>query len=118
MAERQALTNELVERCRKAEAGARELEAMIGAEEADRHVVRRASAISRRPRPSVEVFDAAPAPIGAGGDPNSWEQGAGGRPPISDALDRADIPLAGKTVLEYGCGNAAVSCAFAERPGA
>ena len=25
------------------------------------------------------------------------------------------VPLAGKTVLEYGCGNAAVSCAFAER---
>ncbi len=27
----------------------------------------------------------------------------------------ATVPLAGKTVLEYGCGNAPVSCAFAER---
>ncbi len=116
VAQRQGLTNELVERCRKAEARARELEAMIGAEEADRHVVRRPADLAATPA-LVEVFDAAPAQIPAGEDPNSWEQRRRRAATVLVPWIEQSISLAGKTVLEYGCGNAAVSCAVAEKAG-
>jgi 2-polyprenyl-3-methyl-5-hydroxy-6-metoxy-1,4-benzoquinol methylase len=49
------------------------------------------------------------------GDPNSWEQRRRRAAEYLVPWIEQTIPLAGKTVLEYGCGNAAVSCAFAER---
>jgi 2-polyprenyl-6-hydroxyphenyl methylase/3-demethylubiquinone-9 3-methyltransferase len=52
---------------------------------------------------------------GAAEDPNSWESR---RRRAADYLIpwiEQTVELAGATVLEYGCGNAAVSCAFAER---
>ena len=50
-------------------------------------------------------------------DPNSWEMRHRRAANVLLPWVEQTIPLAGKTVLEYGCGNAAVSCAVAERAG-
>lgn len=50
-----------------------------------------------------------------GEDPNSWESRRRRAADYVIPWIEQTFPLAGKTVLEYGCGNAAVSCAFAER---
>lgn len=72
--------------------------------------------------PTVVVSEPAPAtvpevPAGleAGEDPNSWEQRRRRAVEFVIPWVEQTVPLAGRTVLEYGCGNAAVSCAFAER---
>jgi 2-polyprenyl-3-methyl-5-hydroxy-6-metoxy-1,4-benzoquinol methylase len=66
---------------------------------------------------AVEAVQAQPLQIPPGEDPNTWEQrrrrAAGHLIPWIEQT----VPLAGKTVLEYGCGNAAVSCAVAQRAG-
>lgn len=81
-----------------------------------------------RPEP-VEVVPAPPEPVGA--SPTVWRPGQIGPEPehpewlrrYAVARDRflpwieSHVPLAGKTVLEYGCGQGAVSCAVAERCG-
>jgi 2-polyprenyl-3-methyl-5-hydroxy-6-metoxy-1,4-benzoquinol methylase len=63
----------------------------------------------------VTAVEAHPVPAEPGEDPNSWEQR---RRRAAEALIpwiEQTVPLAGRTVLEYGCGNAPVSCAFAQR---
>jgi 2-polyprenyl-3-methyl-5-hydroxy-6-metoxy-1,4-benzoquinol methylase len=50
-------------------------------------------------------------------DPNSWESRRRRASRYLVPWIEQTVPLAGKTVLEYGCGNAAVSCAVAERAG-
>lgn len=50
-----------------------------------------------------------------GEDPNSWEHRRRRAAEFLIPWIEQTVPLAGATVLEYGCGNAAVSCAFAER---
>src|SRR5581483_3407178 len=61
--------------------------------------------------PTAVVRRAAP----DGDDPNSWEQRRRRAADVLIPWIEQTVPLAGKTVLEYGCGNAAVSVAFAER---
>jgi 2-polyprenyl-3-methyl-5-hydroxy-6-metoxy-1,4-benzoquinol methylase len=48
-------------------------------------------------------------------DPNSWEHRRRRAAEVLLPWVEASAPLAGRIVLEYGCGNAAVSCAVAER---
>ena len=67
--------------------------------------------------PSLEAVPAMPLAVGADGDPNSWEMRRRRAAEYLIPWIEQTVPLAGKTVLEYGCGNAAVSCAFAERAG-
>ena len=50
-----------------------------------------------------------------GEDPNSWDMRRRRAAEYLIPWIEQTVPLAGKTVLEYGCGNAAVSCAFAAR---
>jgi len=54
---------------------------------------------------------------GPGEDPNSWEQRRRRAAEVVIPWVEQTVSLGGKSVLEYGCGNAAVSCAFAERAG-
>jgi 2-polyprenyl-3-methyl-5-hydroxy-6-metoxy-1,4-benzoquinol methylase len=66
---------------------------------------------------SLEAIAATPLAVGPDGDPNSWEMRRRRAAEYLIPWIEQTVPLAGKTVLEYGCGNAAVSCAFAERAG-
>ncbi len=67
--------------------------------------------------PSLEAVAATPLAVGPDGDPNSWDMRRRRAAEYLIPWIEQTVPLAGKTVLEYGCGNAAVSCAFAERAG-
>lgn len=66
---------------------------------------------------AVRVLDVSPPSYGAGEDPNSWEHRRSRAAEYLVPWIESTVPLAGRTVLEYGCGNAAVSCAVAERAG-
>jgi 2-polyprenyl-3-methyl-5-hydroxy-6-metoxy-1,4-benzoquinol methylase len=66
--------------------------------------------------PRAEAVAAAP-PAPPEGCTNTWEDRyRRARETLIPWVEKT-VPLAGTTVLEYGCGNAAVSCAFAERAG-
>jgi 2-polyprenyl-3-methyl-5-hydroxy-6-metoxy-1,4-benzoquinol methylase len=102
------------ERCRAAESRIELLEDALTALPENAPATA-AAQVARLAHPPLDAREARPEPIDAGGDPNSWEQR---RRRATGALIpwiEQTVPLAGKTVLEYGCGNAAVSCAFAER---
>ncbi len=64
-----------------------------------------------------EVTGTSPRVLADGPDPNSWEHRRRRAGEVLIPWIEQTVPLRGKTVLEYGCGNAAVSCAFAERTG-
>ena len=72
------------------------------------------------PGPGVNPPPAAPAdlsPPAPGEDPNSWNQRhRRAAQHLIPWIEQA-YPLAGKTVLEYGCGNGAVTCAVAAHAG-
>ncbi|MGI8904032.1 MAG: class I SAM-dependent methyltransferase [Solirubrobacteraceae bacterium] len=113
LADREAHLAGLQQRCRAAEARVSELEAALLAVEAPREAPT---------GPPVEAIvvgggatESAPLPEDPGGDPNSWEQRRRRAADVLIPWIEQTVPLAGKTVLEYGCGNAAVSCAFAAR---
>jgi 2-polyprenyl-3-methyl-5-hydroxy-6-metoxy-1,4-benzoquinol methylase len=102
------------ERCRAAEERVAQLDAALVA------LSRPAEMIAGEPvrlvtRAPVEAVEARPVVIEPGEDPNSWEQRRRRAAEVLIPWIEQTVPLAGKTVLEYGCGNAAVSCAFAER---
>ena len=112
--QRDAEVAALKERRRVAEERVAQLDAALVAlsEPAEEAVKQPALQIERAP---IKAMEARPVAIEPGEDPNSWEQR---RRRAAEALIpwiEQTVPLAGKTVLEYGCGNAAVSCAFAER---
>ncbi len=67
--------------------------------------------------PSLQAVAATPLAVGPDGDPNSWDMRRRRAAEYLIPWIEQTVPLAGKTVLEYGCGNAAVSCAVAERAG-
>src|SRR5581483_4462390 len=105
-----------------AEVRVRELEALLA--ESDAAAVPPSGAVLEQPprlappsgartgvHPTAVVRRAAP----DGDDPNSWEQRRRRAADVLIPWIEQTVPLAGKTVLEYGCGNAAVSVAFAER---
>lgn len=62
--------------------------------------------------------DVVPGPaVPAAEEPNSWESRRGRAAGHLIPWIEQTVSLTGKTVLEYGCGNAPVSCAFAPRAG-
>ena len=108
----------LAERCRAAEARVQELESALpqttgGDAGEPEPPVRTAShaVVIAPPEGAIAVR------AGTGEDPNSWENRRRRAGEVLIPWIEQTVPLSGKTVLEYGCGNAAVSCAFAERAG-
>ena len=130
IADREAQVAALQQRCRVAEARVTALEAALA-----RTAAARTGTEAGPPLPAGEL-DAHPEPVpppnGAAeehrpspgapagesvvdDDPNSWESRRRRASKYLVPWIEQTVPLAGKTVLEYGCGNAAVSCAVAER---
>jgi 2-polyprenyl-3-methyl-5-hydroxy-6-metoxy-1,4-benzoquinol methylase len=126
LAAREAQIAALEQRCRTAESRVRELEesvtavrsppVSVPAPEADA-AQRSPADTPRRASMLLEAVEARPLALEPGEDPNSWEQRRRRAAEYLIPWIEQTIPLAGKMVLEYGCGNAAVSCAFAERAG-
>jgi 2-polyprenyl-3-methyl-5-hydroxy-6-metoxy-1,4-benzoquinol methylase len=130
IADREAQAAALQQRCRVAEARVTALEAALA-----RAAAAGTGTEAGAPLPAGEVqaiAEPAPPPNGAvsghwatsgetsgesvlDDDPNSWESRRRRALEYLVPWIEQTVPLAGKTVLEYGCGNAAVSCAFAER---
>jgi 2-polyprenyl-3-methyl-5-hydroxy-6-metoxy-1,4-benzoquinol methylase len=110
IAEREAQLAQLAERCRAAETRVVELEAALVTAP---HIAREKLAVR-----AEMVLDASPARAlvaSADEDPNSWEHRRRRAAEVLIPWIEQTVPLAGKTVLEYGCGNAAVGSALAER---
>jgi 2-polyprenyl-3-methyl-5-hydroxy-6-metoxy-1,4-benzoquinol methylase len=110
IADREAQIAALRERCRIAEKRVSELEATVAraqAAPADSEVVSVGEAL--------EAVEARTVAIQPGDDPTSWETRRRRAAEYLIPWIEQTLPLAGKTVLAYGCGDAAVSCAFAER---
>jgi len=114
----------LTERCRAAEARVAELQIELGAAAAAETAAADSQAppmppahTALAPEPPLAAVEATPLAVGEGGDPNSWDMRRRRAAEVLIPWIEQTVPLAGKTVLEYGCGNAAVSCAFAERAG-
>jgi len=112
VAEREARNAALEERCRLAEARVVELEATLAAGN---------GRAPQSPPPaawtSFDAVEARPLELGEDGNPNSWEQRRRRAAEVLLPWVEQTVPLAAKTVLEYGCGSAPVSCAVAERAG-
>ncbi len=115
IADREEHVASLRERCRVAEERVGELEAMLA--QMARTDGAGAPSLPPRAQPTLEAIEALPVAGDPGEDPNSWEMRRRRASEVLIPWIEQTVPLAGKTVLEYGCGNAAVSCAFAERAG-
>jgi 2-polyprenyl-3-methyl-5-hydroxy-6-metoxy-1,4-benzoquinol methylase len=114
VAEHEARAAALEHRARAAERRVRELEAALQA--AARPEQREQDgAPTMASAPPVLAVEAAPVAGAPGEDPNSWEMRRRRAAEVLIPWIERTVPLAGRTVLEYGCGNAAVSCAVAER---
>ncbi|HWE34197.1 MAG TPA: methyltransferase domain-containing protein [Solirubrobacteraceae bacterium] len=113
--EREARVAALQERCEEAERRLEEVEAALAARASAAERTR--SSFASRPRRIPDVGSAIIESPSAESeeDPNSWEQRRRRAADVLIPWIEQTVPLAGKTVLEYGCGNAAVSCAFADR---
>jgi 2-polyprenyl-3-methyl-5-hydroxy-6-metoxy-1,4-benzoquinol methylase len=111
VAESEGRVEALRERAELAEARVRELE--LG--EAGPAPEAAEPEVAGSPAGKVEIFNGEPAPLPPGEDPNSWEQRRRRAGRYLIPWIEQTVPLRGRTVLEYGCGNAAVSCAFAQR---
>jgi 2-polyprenyl-3-methyl-5-hydroxy-6-metoxy-1,4-benzoquinol methylase len=112
--EREARAAALQERCEAAERRLEQLEAALAAAASAAEDPQRG--FDTPTRPVVEVRAAVDSPpADPDGDPNSWEQRRRRAADVLIPWIEQTVPLAGKTVLEYGCGNAAVGCAFAQR---
>jgi 2-polyprenyl-3-methyl-5-hydroxy-6-metoxy-1,4-benzoquinol methylase len=121
ISDHEARMAELRERCRVAEERANELEMALidrppsarsetaGAGDADTGTQGLVA------QPSLQAVEPRALEVEPGGDPNSWEMRRGRAAEYLIPWIEQTVSLRGKTVLEYGCGNAAVSCAFAER---
>jgi 2-polyprenyl-3-methyl-5-hydroxy-6-metoxy-1,4-benzoquinol methylase len=66
---------------------------------------------------TVDAREAQAIPAAADGETNSWEHRYRRAAEVLIPWLEQAVALSGRTVLEYGCGNAAVSCALAERAG-
>ena len=114
LADREAQITLLEERCRLGEVRVRELEAALEARDGKAAVWLAGQAAEEPSQPVV--IAPAQGQIGvAGADPGSWEHCRRRAAEHLIPWIEQTVPLAGKTVLDYTCGNAAVSCAFAER---
>ncbi len=65
----------------------------------------------------AEAIGATPRRLAPGEHPNSWEERRRRAAEVLIPWIEQTVPLTGTTVLEYGCGNAAVTSAVAERAG-
>ena len=118
----QAQADELRRRLHEAEARVRALELADRTTDGDRDGEEdRAGTPPEAPdgagRSRAEVLPAQPLPIPEGEDPNSWEWRRRRASEVLIPWIEQTRPLEGLTVLEYGCGNGAVSAAFAARCG-
>jgi 2-polyprenyl-3-methyl-5-hydroxy-6-metoxy-1,4-benzoquinol methylase len=116
VSEREATILALEARATAAEARAAELEERL--RRSDPTEQRRQAALaawSDAVDGAAEVTEGIPAWLSSGEDPNSWEQRRHRAASVLVPWIEQTIPLTGKTVLEYGCGNAAVTCAIAQR---
>ena len=116
LARREAEAAGLAERCRLAEARVAELERRLsgGGAPSDGACV---SDLAISPTRWIAVEQPALArtePDGPG-DPNTWEHRRRRAADFLVPWIEQTVPLAGRRVLEYGCGNAPVSCALGER---
>ncbi|MGI8714105.1 MAG: methyltransferase domain-containing protein, partial [Solirubrobacteraceae bacterium] len=116
VADREAEVAGLREQLRVAEARVRELDAALAGVDAP------PAPAPTIGEPTLVVSEPAratapeiPPALEPGENPNSWEQRRRRAAEFIIPWVEQTVPLAGRTVLEYGCGNAAVSCAFAER---
>ncbi|MGI8557050.1 MAG: class I SAM-dependent methyltransferase [Solirubrobacteraceae bacterium] len=115
LADREAEVAGLRERLRTAEARVRELDAALaGLDSPPEMPPDFGEAVAAAPA-GGEAIDAKPLAISPGEDPNTWEHRHRRAAEYLVPWIEQSVPLAGKTVLEYGCGNAPVSCAVAER---
>ena len=114
VSDREAQVAGLTERCRVAEARVAELQSELAAAARVEPPPSPASAAEASHSP-LEAVTASPLALGADGNPNSWDMRRRRAVEVLIPWIEQTVPLEGKTVLEYGCGNAAVSCAFAER---
>jgi SAM-dependent methyltransferase len=116
LADREAQMTALQQRCRFAEARVHELETALARANGGAAI-----APDAPPQAASEEVVLVPpegqiaAMIGAGEHANSWESRRRRAAEYLIPWIEQTVPLADKTVLEYGCGNAAVSCAFAQR---
>ena len=121
--DREARVSELRERCEAAEARLNELQHALAsiealelpatAPEGDEPAGIEQIVVVGEPGSGSGARGAAEADLDD--DPNSWEQRRRRAADVLLPWIEQTVPLAGKTVLEYGCGNAAVSFAFAAR---
>ena len=118
VAEREARVAELEARCAAAETRVKELEeevlAKLGAEPATARSALDSEAEVAGIAPTIA---AVPVPVAPGENPNTWEHRRRRAAEVMIPWIEQTVPLAEATVLEYGCGNAAVTCAVAERAG-
>lgn len=132
--EREARIAELEDRCRLAERRVRELEAALGGGGEEIAVTGGArpsggetgtsgvTGAGATQAPSSGGIPVAPPPPGRDPErsidphdhPNSWENRRRRAAYYLIPWIEQTVSLAGKTVLEYGCGNGPVSCAFAQ----
>lgn len=115
LADREAQMVALEQRCREAEERASQLAAALADTSAPEPRLDGVPPRTEGLPPPLESVEALPVPGEPGEDPNSWEMRRRRAAEVLIPWIEQTVPLAGKTVLEYGCGNAAVSCAFAER---
>jgi 2-polyprenyl-3-methyl-5-hydroxy-6-metoxy-1,4-benzoquinol methylase len=115
LAESEGQIAALQQRCRMAEGRVGELEAALSGSPAVPPLL--APQQVAEPRVSLEAVEARPLEGAPGEDPNSWEMRRRRAAEYLIPWIEQTVPLKDKTVLEYGCGNADVSCAFAARAG-
>ncbi len=115
VAAREMDVSTLEQRCARAEARVAELEAELLDASAGEESIGVPDPPDAIPVGNVEEIDASSRPFAPGENPNSWEHRRRRAAETLIPWVERTFPLAGKTVLEYGCGNAAVSSAFAER---
>jgi 2-polyprenyl-3-methyl-5-hydroxy-6-metoxy-1,4-benzoquinol methylase len=113
LAVREARADELERRCAAAEARVAELErqGLAALLEPAGPAGGAPLQVNEVPQPTLPAREA------ISGDPNSWEQRSRRAARHVIPWIEQTVPLAGCTVLEYGCGNGPVSAALAERCG-
>ena len=104
-------------RCDAAESRVQELEALLATGSPDVPASGSSQDGAARGLKVMETIEAVPVPVAPGDDPNSWNHRRQRAAEMLIPWIEQTVPLAGRTVLEYGCGDAAVSCAMAGRAG-
>ncbi len=107
----------LEDRCRVADARIAELEQALASTPWALESERPKAEPGEPPVRTFQAVEARPLALAPEDHANSWESRRRRAAEFLIPWIEQTVPLAGKTVLEYGCGSAPVSCAFAERAG-